>query len=243
MRKVRTQRQADFIHCHRAAKLHCQGGVGVAVDTPALVRPSAVGIVFVNAVHGVAGSKYGLAAGFDVGTGMWVKPVAAVAVVGVKREVPPRGDLLGCGDAGAQQMTGARKTARIVVHAVVSGRNGQIQPAFLDIYQCGRHCVLQLHHAVQPRLVALQRDPVAIGVGRSVDKGDMLPCAADRQRVAGRTDNFQFDLCHNSPLLLCQQRCTDDPGAVAECAGCDACVLFRKAVAECHRFNGGAQRL
>jgi len=33
-----------------------------------------------------------------------VKPVAAVAVVGVEREVLPRGDLLRRGKAGAQQM-------------------------------------------------------------------------------------------------------------------------------------------
>ena len=129
-----------------------------------------MGVILIHAVHGVAGGKHGLAAGFHIGGCVRVKPVAAVAVVGIEREVSPRGNLLRRGKAGAQQMAGAGKAARTVIYAVVGGRNRKIQPALPDVYECRGHRILELHHTVQARLVAFQRNPIAVRVGGCMHK-------------------------------------------------------------------------
>ena len=243
MREVSTQRQPQLVHRDRAAKFHGQRGVRVAVDAPALVGPCAVGIVLINAVHGIARGKDSLAARFHIGGCVRVKPVAAVAVVGVEPEVPPRGDFLRRGKAGAQQMAGADKAAWAVIYTVIGGRDREIQPALPDVYERRGHRILELHHTVQTRLVALQRDPIAVRVGGCMHKRDALPRAADGQRVPRCTDDFQLDFCHASHLLLCQQCRADDTRPVAERAGRDAGMLFGKGTAKHHRRCGGTQRL
>lgn len=94
MREIRLQGQADFIHRNRAAKINRQRSIRIAVDAPVLVRPAAVGVILVNVFHRVAGGKHGLSAGFHVGRSLRVKAVAAVAVIGIERQITPRGNLL-----------------------------------------------------------------------------------------------------------------------------------------------------
>lgn len=106
---------------------------------------------------------------------MRVKPVAAVAVVGVERKVSPCGHLLRRGKAGAQQMAGAGKAARAVIDAVVGGRDRKIQPRSLMYTSAGGIVLLELHHTVQARLVAFQRNPIAVRVGCGMHKRDALP--------------------------------------------------------------------
>ena len=202
-----------------------------------------MGIVLINAIYGIARGKHSLAARFHISGCVRVKSVAAVAVVGVEREVPPRGDLIRRDKSGAQQMAGAGKAARAVIDAVVGGRNREIQPALPDVYERRGHRILELHHTVQTRLVALQRDPIAVCIGGCMHQRDALPRAADGQRVPRCTDDFQLDFCHASHLLLCQKCRADDTRPVAERAGRDAGMLFGKGTAEHHRRSGGAQRL
>ena len=94
-----------------------------------------VPLLFVNAVHRVAGGKHGLAAGFHVGRGVRVKAVIAVAVIRTERQVAPLCNLLRCGKACAQQVAAAGKAARVVIDTVIGGRNWEIHAALLDVNQ------------------------------------------------------------------------------------------------------------
>ena len=109
VREVRPQGQPQFVNAHRPAEGKRPFRVRIPVDAPALVRPFTVRAVFINAVDCIVGREHSLPACFHIGPRMRVNARIAVSVVGIERQVPPRGDLFRAGDARTDKVAAARK--------------------------------------------------------------------------------------------------------------------------------------
>src|SRR5699024_11156147 len=147
-------------------------GVGVPVDAPALVGVFPVGAVFKDAVDGVAGGKDRLAPGLDVGRGVGVIAGIPVLVVAVEGQIAPKGQLLGQGQPGPDQVPAAPEALGGIGDGLLPEGDVEVDLPADHIDQGRGHAVLELDDAELAGVVDLQGDAVAGLVSAGVHQRD-----------------------------------------------------------------------